>query len=84
LARVMQEKGFDYKKPEDIFSEINSFIDLSFATEEKAKNEILPVRTDVLDKKKKLPVEIIAENNYFNYLGNDLLKLIPDMRDILG
>ena len=84
LARVMQEKGFDYKKPEDIFSEINSFIDLSFATEEKAKNEILPVRADVLDKKKKLPVEIIAENNYFNYLGNDLLKLIPDMRDILG
>ncbi|MFH1322038.1 MAG: molybdopterin-dependent oxidoreductase [Bacteroidota bacterium] len=82
MAQTMVEKGFDYDETGDIFSEINSFIDLTSKTTKKAAKEILPFKTKPHKKNREYPIPVIIEHNCFHYIGNILSSIIPDMNAI--
>jgi hypothetical protein len=82
LAQAMMDEGFQIKKPEDIFKELQSQTDLSFSTNNKLGKTCLPVKLTPFEKGKKHPEKESLEYNYFHYSGNDLSTLIDDMKEI--
>lgn len=83
IAQAMYEKGFSFNNNNDIFNEIQSYIDLSFAKRTSKKTEFLPVKTDLPEITEESHTHGITEKKYFHYFGNNLPGLIPDMKAIL-
>lgn len=83
IARAMQEKGFDFENTENVFDEIKELMDLSFNIKNDPKQDILLDLKRKFPAKKKKFIYNNLRNKYFNYLGNDLTKLIPDLKKIL-
>ena len=82
LAQAMMDEGFQIKKPEDIFKELQSQTDLSFSTNNKLGKTCLPVKLTPFEKGKEHTEKESLEYNYFHYSGNDLSTLIDDIKEI--
>jgi len=87
FANDMVEKGFNYKNSKDIFTEINSFIDLAFSKKHDDIKELTQINFNLDSENKndisnEYPININIEMNYFHYMGNIFTERIKDMKYI--
>ncbi|MCD6565778.1 MAG: molybdopterin-dependent oxidoreductase [Bacteroidales bacterium] len=82
LAQAMGIEGFNIKKPEDIYEELQSQTDLSFSTNNKLAKTYLPVKITPFKKIQEHIVKESLEYNYLHYSGNDLATYIEDFKEI--
>jgi len=83
FAEKMFEKGFNYEKTDDIFSEIKS-MGLTSIPEMKPENhKFLPVNIELAERKDGSGIPVMFGNSNFHYTGNILSSLIPDMKVII-
>jgi predicted molibdopterin-dependent oxidoreductase YjgC len=83
ISEAMLEYGFDYNRSEDVYAEIESYIDLSFSSSKKGKLAVPLGKPKKSKRNVEYPIPVIIENNYFHYMGNQLSSLIPDMKAIV-
>ncbi|MCX6235202.1 MAG: molybdopterin-dependent oxidoreductase [Bacteroidetes bacterium] len=81
ISDGLNETGFNYKQPEDIFTDLCSLIDLTFTSPAKNVSKVKPLTTRSVGNND-LPVSLIIEPNAFHYFGNILSAHIPDMKSI--
>jgi hypothetical protein len=83
ITRRMQETGFDYNKPEEIFTEIQSFTDLAFSGTGK-KDRFL---SGIEDKLPDVGESLISVNGSgrekYRYAGNPIASYMSDFKAIL-
>jgi predicted molibdopterin-dependent oxidoreductase YjgC len=79
ISDALKETGFNYKQPEDIFTDLGSLTDLTYTSPGKNVSKVKPLTTQVAGNDD-LPVSLILEPNAFHYFGNILSAKIPDMK----
>ncbi len=83
ISKVNTEKGFNYTKSSDVFSEIIENIDLAFdGIKNQNKKQIKANKIQLKGRDTKTGKLIEHETDAFHYQGNPLNSLIPDMRTI--
>jgi len=83
IAQLNTEKGFNYKRSSDILAEISKNIDLSLTGKEKQKKKLSKANKVKLNgRESKTGKFIRLDTSPFNYHGNFLSSLVPDMKII--
>lgn len=84
IAEIISEKGFDYKEPFEILSEMIEHIEVSIPDESEINIKPIPGKIHLNGKKTKEEERISLEPPAYHYQGNPLDSLIPDMKKILN
>jgi len=81
LAETMLETGFSNYKSKDILKEVQSFTGISSHGNKNLK--LIPAKPKPGKANKDFPVRIILNHYHFRYRGNNLISLIPDLKEVI-
>lgn len=83
ISRRMQETGFEYAEPEEIFSEIQSFTDLSFARPDTADRLHIGIEDTITGLEDSSFSLNGSGREKYRYIGNPATLYISDFKAIL-
>ncbi len=84
ITRRMQETGFEYTSPEEIFSEIESFADLSFPAPGKMVQLPIGIKDELPEVDESLFLLNGSGREKYRYIGNPIASYMSDFKVILN